>query len=140
MSRTDRDALTIATGRGALQARREDGEVWVNMGAPMTAWDEIPLAEPVDTDHLPLPGDPAATGMGNPHCTFFVTDAEGADLAAHGTLRDAPALPPADQRAGCASHRPRHPARPRVGARRRADARQWLVLVRRGDAPRTGAA
>jgi diaminopimelate epimerase len=59
----------------------------------MTDWHQIPLAEPVDVDHLPLPGDPAATGMGNPHCTFFVTDAEAADLAAHGRYETHPLFP-----------------------------------------------
>ena len=34
------------------------------------------LAEDTDTLHLPIEGDPVATGMGNPHCTFFVEDAE----------------------------------------------------------------
>ena len=84
MARTGRDKLAIRTDRGTLSARLADGAVWINMGLAMTRWDEIPLAEDADTDHLPLPGDPVATGMGNPHCTFFVTDAEGADLAAHG--------------------------------------------------------
>jgi diaminopimelate epimerase len=34
--------------------------------------------------HLPLPGDPAAVGMGNPHCVFFVPDAEAVDLPLRG--------------------------------------------------------
>jgi diaminopimelate epimerase len=84
MARTDRDALRIETGRGALTARREDGAIWVNMGMPLLRWDEIPLAEPADCDRMPIPGEPVATGMGNPHCTFFVADADGADLAAFG--------------------------------------------------------
>jgi diaminopimelate epimerase len=40
----------------------------------------VPLARAVDTLHLPLPGDPVAVGMGNPHCVFFVADAEAVDL------------------------------------------------------------
>ena len=84
MARTGRGDLTIRTERGLLAARDEGGQVAVNMGAPQLEWDQIPLAEACDTLHLPLPGDPVATGMGNPHCTFFVADAEGADLAAHG--------------------------------------------------------
>ena len=31
----------------------------------------------MDTLRLPIDGDPVATGMGNPHCTFFVDDADG---------------------------------------------------------------
>lgn len=77
--------LTLRTERGLLQARAVGAELTsVNMGQPMTDWREIPLAEQADTLHLPLPGDPVATSMGNPHCTFFVEDAEAVDLAARG--------------------------------------------------------
>lgn len=80
-----RDAVTFTTERGALAARRRpDGLVSVNMGAPILAWRDVPLAEEVDLMHLPLPGDPAAVGMGNPHCVFFVPDAEAVDLARDG--------------------------------------------------------
>lgn len=93
MARTGRDALTLGTGRGTLKARRAGGAVWVNMGRPLTGWREIPLAEPADTDHLPLDGDPAATGMGNPHCSFFVDDVAAADLAAYGAVETHPLFP-----------------------------------------------
>lgn len=73
------------TGRGALRAERQaDGRIAVNMGHPQTAWNEIPLSEQMDSLHLPIDGDPVGTGMGNPHCTFFVEDAEATDLAAIG--------------------------------------------------------
>ncbi|WP_369011670.1 hypothetical protein, partial [Escherichia coli] len=52
----------------------------VNMGAPVLDWAGIPLAGDVDTLHLPVEGDPVATGMGNPHMTFFVPDAAAVDL------------------------------------------------------------
>jgi diaminopimelate epimerase len=85
MDATGRADLTIRTERGLLDARDAgDGMTSVNMGAPLTGWAEIPLAREVDTLHLPLEGDPVATSMGNPHCTFFVADAEGIDLAARG--------------------------------------------------------
>ena len=51
------------------------------MGHARTRWDLIPLAEPTDTLELPIEGGPTATSMGNPHCTFFVEDAEAVDLA-----------------------------------------------------------
>lgn len=77
--------LTIRTERGTLTAiRHPDGAVWVNMGQPQRAWDEVPLARPVDVMHLPLPGDPMAIGMGNPHCVMFVEDAETTDPAKSG--------------------------------------------------------
>ena len=85
MRETGRDAVSLLTARGKLSAvRRTDGLVSVNMGAPQLDWAEVPLARAVDTLHLPLPGDPVAVGMGNPHCVFFVPDAEAVDVAALG--------------------------------------------------------
>ena len=37
---------------------------------------------------LPIDGAPTATGMGNPHCTFFVDDAEAVDLTAFGAAHE----------------------------------------------------
>jgi diaminopimelate epimerase len=80
-----RSELTIRTDRGMLEARDAGGGLTsVNMGHPMTDWQDIPLAEAADTLHLPIDGDPVATSMGNPHCTFFVEDAEAVDLEAQG--------------------------------------------------------
>lgn len=80
--------LTLVTERGALAAQRaDDGRVWVNMGAPLFGWRDIPLGRDVPTDALPLPGAPAAVSMGNPHCVFFVEDADAVDPA-----RDGPAV------------------------------------------------
>ena len=80
------DTLDIAvTGKGALHAvRRDDGLPAVNMGAPVLDWQSIPLAKDVDTLNLPIDGTPVATGMGNPHCTFFVDDVEAVNLADFG--------------------------------------------------------
>ena len=80
-----KDAVSLVTGRGTLRANRlADGRVSVNMGPPQLDWRDVPLAREVDPLHLPLPGDPAAVGMGNPHCVRFVADAEAVDLAAVG--------------------------------------------------------
>ena len=79
------DTLTISTDRGTLLAvDAGNGLVSVNMGQPQLDWAEVPLASQMDTLHLPIDGDPVATGMGNPHCTFFVDDAEAVDLAQRG--------------------------------------------------------
>ncbi|WP_172961014.1 diaminopimelate epimerase [Oceaniglobus roseus] len=91
MAETGARALTLRTERGLLAAEdRGDGLTAVNMGAPLLDWQRIPLARQMDTLHLPLNGDPVATGMGNPHCTFFVEDAEAVDLSTLGpaTERD----------------------------------------------------
>lgn len=85
MRELGREDLALVTERGRLLARRlADGRVSVNMGQPQLGWDEVPLAQPVDTLHLPLPGDPVAVGMGNPHAVRFVPDAEAVDLAGVG--------------------------------------------------------
>lgn len=76
MEETGKTALTLSTARGVLQAvDAGDGLTSVNMGQPQLGWDEIPLAEAMETLELPIEGGPTATGMGNPHCTFFVEDA-----------------------------------------------------------------
>ena len=85
MRRTGKTSLTIRTERGLLEATDAgDGLTSVNMGHPQLDWQDIPLAQHMDTLMLPIEGAPTATGMGNPHCTFFVDDAEAVDLAARG--------------------------------------------------------
>jgi len=85
MDETGRDRLTLITARGALQAvDAGDGLTSVNMGTPQLDWQEVPLAEAMDTLELPIEGGPTATGMGNPHCSFFVEDAEAIQLETFG--------------------------------------------------------
>ena len=89
MREGDMTGMTLLTERGLLRAiRRPDGRVMVNMGLPQLDWDEIPLARPTVTAHLPLAGDPVAVGMGNPHCVRFVPDAEAVDLSAVGPAHE----------------------------------------------------
>jgi diaminopimelate epimerase len=78
---------------GAVRAG--DRLVTVDMGAPRLKWDEIPLAEemdtrgvelqvgPIDNPHLHTPG---CVSMGNPHVVFFVKDAEAAPAASVGPM------------------------------------------------------
>ncbi|WP_209835147.1 diaminopimelate epimerase [Ruegeria sp. HKCCE3926] len=85
MDETGRSALKLTTERGTLHARDAgDGLTSVNMGHPQLDWREVPLAEEMDTLELPIEGTPTATGMGNPHCTFFVDNAEAIPLAEFG--------------------------------------------------------
>ncbi|WP_038128003.1 diaminopimelate epimerase [Thioclava indica] len=87
MRQLGRDQVTLTTERGQLAAlRRTDGLVSVNMGAPILEATLIPLAASADPAHLPLDGDPIAVGMGNPHCIFFVADAETVDVAGLGPV------------------------------------------------------
>ncbi len=95
MDQTGKAELTLSTGRGRLRARDAGGGLTsVNMGPPQLDWRGIPLAREVDTLALPIQGAPVATGMGNPHCTFFVEDAEAIDLAARGPEIETHALFP----------------------------------------------
>ncbi len=85
MDETGKSELTLTTERGTLQARDAgDGLTSVNMGHPQLLWNEIPLAEEMDTLELPIEGGPTATGMGNPHCTFFVDNAEAIPMEEFG--------------------------------------------------------
>ena len=85
MDRTGKTRLTIRSERGLLAAEDAgEGLTSVNMGPPILDWAGIPLAETMDTAELPIEGSPVGTGMGNPHCTFFVPDAEAIPLAEFG--------------------------------------------------------
>ena len=69
--------------------------VTVDMGVPGLRWDQIPLAEemdtrgielqvgPIDAPHLHTPG---CVSMGNPHVVFFVDDAEAAPVTSVGPM------------------------------------------------------
>ncbi|AXC48705.1 diaminopimelate epimerase [Paracoccus suum] len=85
MDQTGATGLQLATDHAVLLAEDAGGGLTrVNMGPPVLDWRDIPLAEDVDLLHLPIPGDPVATGMGNPHITFFVPDLAAVDLPAFG--------------------------------------------------------
>ncbi len=85
MQESGKSELTLTTSHGTLRARDAgDGLTSVNMGHPQLDWADIPLAEEVDTLELPIEGGPVATGMGNPHCTFFVEGAEAIPLEEFG--------------------------------------------------------
>ena len=95
MDESERTGLRLATDHAILAAEDAGGGLTrVNMGPPVLDWRAIPLARDVDLLHLPIAGDPVATGMGNPHITFFVPDAEAVDLAAFGSAHEHHALYP----------------------------------------------
>lgn len=85
LDETARPRIRIRTERGILTAEDAgNGLTRVNMGPPLLDPAAIPLRADTDPLHLPLPGDPVAVGMGNPHCVFFVADATAVDVAARG--------------------------------------------------------
>lgn len=94
MMHNDTAAISLLTERGLLQAiDAGNGITSVNMGQPMLDAADIPLAEDIDTLKLPIDGSPTATGMGNPHCTFFVADANTIDLADYAGIEHHPLFP-----------------------------------------------
>ena len=85
MAQSGSDRMTLRTERGILVAERDrEGLVRVNMGQPLLDWKDIPLSQDIDTLKLPIEGGPSATGMGNPHMSFFVDNADQVDLAEEG--------------------------------------------------------
>lgn len=94
MEESGKTQVIIETVAGALKARSaDDGLVTVDMGTPKFDWQDIPLRESMDTrliDYMAVPGTafgltgPSAVNVGNPHCVFFVEDAEAHDLEALG--------------------------------------------------------
>ena len=81
------DVVTLETLAGLIECRRS-GELRVSctMGVISTEWQDVPLAEKRDTQHLDLGiealGDAVALNIGNPHVVFFVDDLDAVDLAA----------------------------------------------------------
>lgn len=81
----DRETIVIRTAAGLLTANRApDGMFRVDMGPARLDWRDIPLAEAMDTLHLPVSIDgldaPVGIGMGNPHAVFFVPDIDAIDV------------------------------------------------------------
>jgi diaminopimelate epimerase len=84
---TGRDHAVVQTISGLLEVRATtDGLIEADMGPARLGWAEVPLAQAMDTLHLPLAGDPAACSMGNPHATFFVPDLAAVDVAGRGPV------------------------------------------------------
>jgi len=95
MEESARDAVTVETAAGCLTCTRSGVNITVDMGAPKFGWQEIPLAERMDTRLLdirigpidaPVLIGPSAVNVGNPHCIFFVDDITRHDLERFGPL------------------------------------------------------
>ena len=90
------DEAVIETRAGLVRATRAGPmAVAVDMGAPRLDWQDIPLAEEMDTKGIelqvgpidaPLFHTPGCVSMGNPHVVFFVADAEAAPVTQVGPM------------------------------------------------------
>lgn len=71
-------AVRIDSAGGPLEGQSFGADVEVSLAEPRFAWNEIPLAYPMDTKALPMAwGElehPIAINVGNPHLVFFVAD------------------------------------------------------------------
>jgi len=96
IAESQKPTVTLSTAGGLIVCRREaDGRITIDMGEPRLEWQEIPLAERMDTRTLdvkvgpidaPVLFGPSAVNMGNPHCIFFVENAETHDLKKIGPM------------------------------------------------------
>lgn len=77
-------SASIETLGGLLQVDPAEGGVAVDMGEPRFEWDQVPLAYPMDTHHMPVAWDmldnPTSVNVGNPHVVFFVEDNRAVEL------------------------------------------------------------
>ncbi len=107
MEELGREHVTLETIAGCLDVTAQGGNVTVDMGPMRLDWHDIPLAEKTDTLHVRLGdgplGDGVAGNIGNPHITFFVDDAETADLAHYGARYETHAMFPQRANVGIAS-------------------------------------
>jgi diaminopimelate epimerase len=82
MEETRQEDVIVETNAGLLHCSRAGlKKVRVNMGEPKFGWEQIPLAEEMDTLSLPIEegglSEPVAVSMGNPHMVFTVKDVLG---------------------------------------------------------------
>jgi len=81
MKQQEKLSCMVETLAGLLHCRLVEGDmVEVDMGAPKLDWHDIPLSKSCDTLNLEIGqgevNNPVAVNVGNPHCVFFVDNAE----------------------------------------------------------------
>ncbi len=96
MQASGADQVRIDTLGGPTTARRAGPhQVTVDMGPPRLAWDEVPLAEEMDTRGVelqvgpiddPVVHTPGAVSMGNPHVVFFTDRQDDGFVRGTGSL------------------------------------------------------
>jgi diaminopimelate epimerase len=88
--------LVIDTAGGPTTATRAgDRRVTIDMGKPRLSWNQVPLAEEMDTRGIelqvgpiddPVLHTPGAVSMGNPHVVFFTDRQDDGFVAGSGSL------------------------------------------------------
>ncbi len=128
MDESGEQDVGFGTLSGAISASRiAEGRIAVDMGAPKFNWRQIPLAEQVDDTRFvdiklgpidkPVLWGPSAVNMGNPHCIFFVEDAEAQALDRFGPMIENHPMFPERANVSVAEVRGKHLIRLRVWER-----------------------
>ncbi len=128
MEETGANEALFSTLAGALTASRVgDSRIAVDMGEPKFHWRDIPLSEQMDDTRFidiklgpidnPVLWGPSAVNVGNPHCIFFVDDAEAQALERFGPLIENHPLFPERANVSVAEVRSKHLIRLRVWER-----------------------
>lgn len=118
----------FSTMSGDISASRAGaGRIAVDMGVPKFNWRQIPLAEQVDDTRFvdiklgpidkPVLWGPSAVNIGNPHCVFFVEDAEAQALDRFGPMIEHHPMFPERANVSVAEVRGKHLIRLRVWER-----------------------
>jgi diaminopimelate epimerase len=97
MWETGRGTIRLDTEGAPLSCVAKGDLVTVDMGPPKFGWQDIPMAQEVDTKSFTIPGlavDASAVNVGNPHCVLFVDDATKAEVAKIGPMIEGHALFP----------------------------------------------
>jgi diaminopimelate epimerase len=99
LQESKREEIVVATLGGKLGCRRAgEKRVAVQMGRLRTDWQDIPVAQEMDTLHLEIGAgplrDPVGMNIGNPHAVFFVDNLDAIDLQTYGPeLQNHPLFP-----------------------------------------------
>lgn len=127
MRETGASHTNFRTLSQSLSAERAGDWIAVDMGAPKYHWTEIPLSEQMDDTRYvdiklgpidaPVLWGPSAVNIGNPHCVFFVDDAEAQQLDRFGPLIENHPLFPERANVSVAEVRSRENIRLRVWER-----------------------
>jgi len=119
---------SFSTLAGSLNASKVgDDRIAIDMGEPKFHWRDIPLSEQMDDTRFidiklgpidnPVLWGPSAVNVGNPHCIFFVDDAEAQALDRFGPLVENHPLFPERANVSVAEVRSKHSIRLRVWER-----------------------
>ena len=124
---TGKDRVEFETPSTSIRAHAVRDLIAVDMGRPKFNWQDIPLTEQTDDTRFvdiklgpidaPVLWGPSAVNVGNPHCVFFVDDAEAQALDKFGPMIENHPIFPDRANVSVAEVRSQHSIRLRVWER-----------------------